>query len=620
MFRARTAADRSLAQRLSHAFIVVALLISVSLAIAATAFVLVLAHFEPSISVLIAGHDHVDDIRKGMLDEETGLRGYFDTGDTTFLQPYTAGRQEIASGEAGLVGLAMPDDLAGAMLDMRVAERAWLDEWATPALSTASSTMTDTQHAAFLLTDKRLFDSYRTAQALVDGRFSADIAAERAVEHNVVVIGAGLAGVALLATTVVARRQHRGLSAAMVEPVANLLSTMRLVRGGDLTARPAGIGPPELREVAADLAQMTDTLVGERFRIAALERHARSEAERLHLIVAVGREIAGSLSVQYVSKAVAQAAIAITGFDAARTWLLADDVGTFTAVHDTNVEHGRRIEGDSIRLGEGLVGAAGQHGRALSTGPDGSLAEEHRADIPAAVLAVPMIVGVRVVGVLELTTDAPRSVDEPTLDIIRSLAGQAATAVEAARLHQRADEMSHTDALTNLPNRRRLETDLEAEIARSVRFQRPLAFIMLDIDHFKALNDTHGHQAGDEILADFGRSLADALRETDTAYRYGGEEFSVLLRETDPVAAAAVAERLRTRIADRFTGSLALTASLGVAALPDDAVEAASLIAAADRALYAAKESGRNCVVQASHLPPRGVALRPVISRQKAIS
>jgi diguanylate cyclase (GGDEF)-like protein len=186
--------------------------------------------------------------------------------------------------------------------------------------------------------------------------------------------------------------------------------------------------------------------------------------------------------------------------------------------------------------------------------------------------------------------------------VLHSLAGQAATAIEAARFHQSADELSHTDALTHLPNRRRLELDLDMEIARSLRYNRPIACIMLDVDHFKKVNDIHGHQAGDEILSEFGAAFSSSLRDTDTAYRYGGEEFCVLLRETDAEAAVVVAERLRVEIANRFAGnggSAMVTASLGVAAIPRDAVDAKTLIAAADRALYAAKAAGRNCVVRA---------------------
>jgi diguanylate cyclase (GGDEF)-like protein len=227
---------------------------------------------------------------------------------------------------------------------------------------------------------------------------------------------------------------------------------------------------------------------------------------------------------------------------------------------------------------------------------------------------VPMIVGARIVGVLELSTDTPLEIGDSDLDVLHSLAGQAATAIEAARFHQRADEMTHTDVLTELPNRRRLELDLTTEVARSRRYNRPIAFIMLDVDHFKEINDIHGHPAGDEILSEFGSAFGDAMRETDTAYRYGGEEFCVLLRETDGDDAAVVAERIRTDIANRFAGadgSPIVTASLGVAAIPGDASDSATLIAAADTALYAAKAAGRNRVVRATPLRgPRVVSGR----------
>ena len=158
-------------------------------------------------------------------------------------------------------------------------------------------------------------------------------------------------------------------------------------------------------------------------------------------------------------------------------------------------------------------------------------------------------------------------------------------------------------AFVAVPNRRRLELDLDMEIARSLRYNRPIACIMLDVDHFKNVNDIHGHQAGDEILSEFGAAFSRSLRDTDTAYRYGGEEFCVLLRETDGEAALVVAERLRIEIANRFAGnggSAMVTASLGVAAIPRNAIDAKTLIAAADRALYAAKAAGRNCVVRAT--------------------
>ncbi len=291
----------------------------------------------------------------------------------------------------------------------------------------------------------------------------------------------------------------------------------------------------------------------------------------------------------------------------------------------TSGDHAGPLEDrETVPLGEGLVGRAGQFGRTLATSSAGSLATEYTADTPVAVIALPMIVGARIVGVLELTSKNPVAIDASKLDVVHSLTGQAASAVEAARFHERADELSHTDVLTRLPNRRRLEVDLDAEVARSTRYNRPVAFIMLDVDHFKSVNDLHGHQAGDEVLSEFQSAFKASLRETDTAYRYGGEEFCVILRETDGDAAAVVAERLRAVIAQRFAGvggSPMVTASLGIASIPADAIDATSLVAAADKAMYQAKALGRNCVMRAVAGPTvmNGAEVR-VRSRHRAIT
>jgi diguanylate cyclase (GGDEF)-like protein len=617
------ASDRSLTQRLTRAFVVVAILIGTTLSVTGACFAAVLGHFEPSINDLLAGRDAIDGANDGMLDEETGLRGYLDSGNQVFLAPYYIGRQEIASGDAGSLSLSTRPDLVGLILNMRVAQQRWSSEWAEPALASERAVTSVTAQQSFLLSGKALFDAYRAANNLVNTQVDADVSADQGAEHSVVVVALALVGAMLAVTILVAVRQHRALRAAVVTPINDLLSTMQSVGAGDLTARPAGIGPPELREVASELGRMTTTLADERSRIAAVELEARSQAERLGLIVNVGREISGSLSLRYVAEAVSTAALSISGFGAARMWLIDDDRQELNAVHDTNIDHGQSADRASLMLGEGLVGRAGQFGRTLCTLTAGSLAIEHRAGSQIAALAVPMIVGARIVGVLELMSDEPIAIDDSSLDVMHSLAGQGATAIEAARFHKTADELSHTDVLTRLPNRRRLELDLDLEIARSLRYNRPIACIMLDVDHFKRVNDTFGHQAGDEILSEFGKAFNASLRETDTAYRYGGEEFCVLLRETDAAAGAVVAERLRTEIATRFAGNLGsamVTASLGVAAIPTDAVDATTLIAAADRALYVAKASGRNRVVRASDAEPLVATVARSRGRGKARS
>ncbi len=608
-----SASDPSLTRRLARAFVAVAALIAATLLLTGACFALVLGHYEPSIHDLLAGRDGLDQAHNGMLDEEAGLRGYLDTGTQIFLAQYYEGENEILAGDQAALGLATHADLVGPIVNMRVAQQRWLSEWAVPAIAFERASTTAGVDA-FLLRGKSLFDAYRSTNLVADTAVSADIGNEQADEHSVVIAMLGVVVIALIVTTGVARRQHRALRIAVVAPVTDLLSTMRRVASGDLDARPTSSGPPELREVATELTRMTDTLAEERSRIASMEVDARSQAARLGLIVSVGREISGSLSLRYVAEAVSKAALSIGGFEAARIWITDDDRRQLTVALDTRVEPGELIDRNAMQLGEGLVGRAGQFGRTLATVTAGALATEYRAGTKIAALAVPMIVGARIVGVLELVSDEPLEIDESRLDVMYSLAGQAASAIEAARFHQRADELSYTDVLTRLPNRRRLELDLDEEVDLSRQSGHPIAFIMLDIDHFKDVNDVHGHQAGDEILSEFKSAFNSSLRETDTAYRFGGEEFCVLLRDSDGDAAMLVAERLRVAIAQRFagsSGSTGVTASLGVAAIPDDAGDAKTLIAIADQALYSAKAAGRNCVVRANATPSAVAAVTP---------
>ncbi len=171
-------------------------------------------------------------------------------------------------------------------------------------------------------------------------------------------------------------------------------------------------------------------------------------------------------------------------------------------------------------------------------------------------------------------------------------------------LNQKLEELNRTDPLTGTANRRSLNESLEREYLRAQRYQRPLSLLMMDVDHFKHVNDTHGHQAGDTVLITIASSLLCSLRKQDVVGRYGGEEFAVVLPETVKDNALIVAERCRDMVAsiETDTGSsrLKVTMSVGVAALSDEGVSGtAELIRAADRALYQAKREGRNRVVAA---------------------
>ena len=184
------------------------------------------------------------------------------------------------------------------------------------------------------------------------------------------------------------------------------------------------------------------------------------------------------------------------------------------------------------------------------------------------------------------------------------LAVQSWTALENARLHLRLEREAVTDGLTDLPNRRQFEESLAGELTRVGRFGGSLALIVADLDDFKRVNDRYGHLAGDEVLRTFADVLRDAIREIDVPVRYGGEEFAVLLPQTDVEGARQVAERIRSSLEQSVfelgPGVRArVTASFGVAAYPDEADEEA-LVAAADRALYEAKAAGKNLVAVAT--------------------
>ncbi len=200
----------------------------------------------------------------------------------------------------------------------------------------------------------------------------------------------------------------------------------------------------------------------------------------------------------------------------------------------------------------------------------------------------------------ELVFTRAKRFSERELETLESLITHLICPLRNALLYREAVRTSLSDQLTGVGNRVALERHLDREVALNKRYHEPLSVLVLDVDFFKRINDSHGHAAGDCVLKDVARKISSACRETDSVYRFGGEEFVVLLNRTDTEGASVIAERIRQSIAAATTSyaehRIQATVSIGIATMHEgESVQA--LFDRADRALYAAKNAGRNRVI-----------------------
>ncbi len=170
-----------------------------------------------------------------------------------------------------------------------------------------------------------------------------------------------------------------------------------------------------------------------------------------------------------------------------------------------------------------------------------------------------------------------------------------------AEAEDKLEELATTDSLTGLKNRRKFDQEIDSEWRRALRHRSPLSLLMIDADHFKAYNDTYGHQAGDQVLVGIAICISDSVKRAgDCAARYGGEEFAVLLPDTSAMDAMTIAETIRRKVQGWSDEPVMSTVSIGIASVtPTQTIDWASFVHAADKALYSAKAAGRNCCVMA---------------------
>lgn len=216
----------------------------------------------------------------------------------------------------------------------------------------------------------------------------------------------------------------------------------------------------------------------------------------------------------------------------------------------------------------------------------------------ASFASVPLIVQGELIGVLNLSHSRPKTFQEDQARILSLIASQAASVIQRLLMFEEMSRLAITDELTSLYNRRYFLKRLREEIDRSRRYEQQFSVIFIDVDHFKPLNDTHGHALGDRVLQELAGQLRKCARGTDLVARYGGDEFIVLLPMTDVERAVRVGERLRQQVAAHtFCRRKKITVSLGVAGFPEAGDQPGVILCRADRALYAAKASGRNALV-----------------------
>ncbi len=215
---------------------------------------------------------------------------------------------------------------------------------------------------------------------------------------------------------------------------------------------------------------------------------------------------------------------------------------------------------------------------------------------------IPLKIEKEIVGVLNINDGEKVSFNVSNLDFVLKLSEFISMTVSNAVLYERTKKLSVTDGLTGISNRPNMEQVLRSEFERSMRYGAPLSVVLLDVDHFKGVNDTYGHQKGDEILVAFASLLKKFCRANDTAARYGGEEFLMILPQSNAQGAFKIAERVREEMMKlNFTGNesnFSVTTSGGVVELDRDFIKNTDqLVAMADQALYEAKNSGRNKTV-----------------------
>jgi diguanylate cyclase (GGDEF)-like protein len=372
---------------------------------------------------------------------------------------------------------------------------------------------------------------------------------------------------------------------ATTRPLEQLGDAAARIASGDLSTAIEVTSKDEVGRLATAFNVMTDELRSYVGQLEASRDELQSGLARL------GDTLSSTHDLDRILNVVLESAVASTSATSGMVLLLTPSRDELVMAGSKGLDVPLDLR---VKVGEGISGRVAHTGDAVKgiveEGSDGEPGGAH-------VIAVPLKSSGTVIGVLDLFGTA--AFDDIDLATIRTFASQATVAVDNVLLHEEAQRLSITDGLTGLWNYRYFTMTVAKEIERAARFSRPLALLMLDLDHFKGVNDSFGHQRGDAVLVELAGRIRAEVRDVDTVARYGGEEIVVILPETDADGAGQLAERICVAVRRRPFGQpgvppVHLTVSAGGAVFPAHALSASALLAEADKALYAAKHAGRD--------------------------
>ncbi|MBW3606593.1 MAG: diguanylate cyclase, partial [Actinobacteria bacterium] len=417
--------------------------------------------------------------------------------------------------------------------------------------------------------------------------------------------------IAVLLTLVAVRR---GVS----DPLVRAAAVARHAADGDLEHRLDPAGATELRELSGALNDMGVEMDRRLRELADSRDQLRGALSRL------GETLSSSLNLDRTLAVVTDTAMDTVQADRAMLVLTTENNDLDIKIdRGFDLPEATRFDGHSL---PGWVARTGLSVRlpadrvVISTAVAGGILAIHQLSVPVTGTAT----GGRIGALLLARPDAGPAFTEDDLRTVRTFAGQAGVAIENVLLHQEARRLSLTDPLTELWNFRYFQLQALREVEAATRYGRPLGLLIVDLDHFKRVNDRHGHPVGDQVLAEVGRRIRTSTRLPDIVARYGGEEFVLLLPGTDAAGAVVTAERIRRRVArlpivagGQDALRISVTCSVGVAAYPQHGATVDELLRRADVALYTAKSQGRDRVVNADDV---GAEVRvPVTHRDSRV-